>query len=86
MQHNYTIMWESRQKLTVWKNEKFSINEKKKIRKITYLVISLVKPMLSQNFCEKSVRENFHTVKLFIPKIKHFSVKSRFLLKKLLKS
>ena len=49
---------------TVWKNEKFSLTEKK-IRQITYLVISLVKPMLSRNFCKRSARENFcnfHTV------------------------
>ena len=49
---------------TAWKNEKFSLTEKK-IRQINYLVNSLVKPLLSRNFCEKSVRENFcnfHTV------------------------
>ena len=38
-----------------------------KFRQINYLVISLVKPLLSQNFFEKRVRENFcnfhsHTV------------------------
>ena len=31
----------------------------KKIRQINYLVISLVKPLLSRNFCQKCVRENF---------------------------
>ena len=31
----------------------------KKFRQKIYLVISLVKPFLSRNFCEKSVRENF---------------------------
>ena len=49
---------------TVWKNEKFSLTEKK-FRQIIYLVISIVKLMLSRNFCEKSVRDNFcnfHTV------------------------
>ena len=49
---------------TVWKNEKFSLTEEK-FRQINCLVISLVKPLLSRNFCEKSVRENFcnfHTV------------------------
>ena len=42
----------------MWKNEKFSITEKK-FRQINYLVIvnSLVKPLLSRTFCEKSVRE-----------------------------
>ena len=37
----------------------------KKIRQINYLVISLVKPLLSRNFCERIVRENlrnFNTV------------------------
>ena len=51
----------------VWKNEKFSLTEKT-FRQINYLVISLVKPLLSRNFCEKSVRENFcnfHTVSVF---------------------
>ena len=42
----------------MWKNEKFSLTEKK-FRQINYLVISLVKPLLSRNFCQKSVRENF---------------------------
>ena len=40
----------------VWKNDKFSLTEKK-IRQINYLVISLVKPLLSRKFCKKSVRE-----------------------------
>ena len=35
----------------MWKNEKFSFT-KKKFRQINYLVISLVKPLLSRNFCE----------------------------------
>ena len=43
---------------TVWKNEKFSLTEKK-FRQISYLVISLVKPLLSRNVCQKSVRDNF---------------------------
>ena len=37
----------------------------KKIRQITYSVISLVKMVLSRNFCQKRVRvnfRNFHTV------------------------
>ena len=54
-------------RVTVWRNEKFSLTEKK-FRQITYLVvISLVKPMLSRKFCEKSVRENicnFHIVRV----------------------
>ena len=50
--------------LTLWKLQKFTLAEKK-FRQINYLVISLVKPLLSRDFCEKSVRENFcnfHTV------------------------
>ena len=38
---------------------------KKEFRQINFLVIYLVKPLLSRNFCQKSVRENlrnFHTV------------------------
>ena len=46
------------QVMTVLKNENFSLTEKK-IRQINYLVISLVKPLLSRNFCQKCVRENF---------------------------
>ena len=49
---------------TVWKNEKFSLT-KKIFRQINSLVISLVKLLLSQNFCQKCVRvnfRNFHTV------------------------
>ena len=37
---------------TVWINEKFSLTEKK-FREINYLVISLVKTLLSRNFCQK---------------------------------
>ena len=36
---------------------KFSLTEKK-FRQINFLVISLIKPLLSRNFWEKSVREN----------------------------
>ena len=49
---------------TVWKNEKFTLSEKK-FRQINYLVIPLVKMLLSRNFCQKRVRvkfRNFHTV------------------------
>ena len=52
--------------LTVWNNEKFTITEKK-FRQINYLVISLVKPLLSRNFCQKYVRvifRNFYTAVL----------------------
>jgi len=50
----------------VWKNVKFSLTQINFVKSTMYLVFSLVKPLLSQNVCEKSVRENFcnfHTVK-----------------------
>ena len=46
------------------KYEKFS--HWKQFRQINFLVISLVKSLLSRNFCRESVRENFcnfHTAK-----------------------
>ena len=49
--------------LTVWKLRKFTLTEKI-FRQITYLVMSLVKMLLSRNFCQKRVRvnfRNFHT-------------------------
>ena len=49
---------------TLWKLQKFTLTEKK-FRQINYLVISLVKTLLSRNFCQKRVRvnfRNFHTV------------------------
>ena len=49
---------------TVWKNEKFGLTNKI-FRQFSYLVISLVKTLLSRNFCQKCVRLNrssFHTV------------------------
>ena len=51
---------------TLWKNEKFTLISPKKIRQINYLVILLIKPLLSRNFGQKRVRvnfRNFHTVK-----------------------
>ena len=62
----------------MWKNEKFSLAEKK-FRQNNYLVISLVKPLLWRNFCQKYVRENFrnfHTVLCVFQKNEYFSVKS----------
>ena len=41
----------------VWKNEKFSIT-KTFFRQSNSLVISLVKTLLSRNFCQKCVRLN----------------------------
>ena len=59
---------------TVWKNEKFGLTEKI-FRQINSLVICLVKPLLSRNFCRKSVRLKFH----------NFHTVSRITLRKLLK-
>ena len=53
---------------TVWKCEKFGLIEKI-FRQINSLVICLVKPLLSRNFCRKSVRlkfYNFHTVETHV--------------------
>ena len=53
------------QVMMIMENERFTIIEK--IRQINYLVNSLVKPLLSRNFCQKNVRvnfRNFHTVRL----------------------
>ena len=44
--------------IAVWKNEKFSLNERK-FRQINYLVISLVKTVNFTKFLPKSVRVNF---------------------------
>ena len=58
---NYRILLS---KCTVLKMKKITLNGKK-IRKINDLLISLVKPSLSRNFCQKRVRanfRNFHTV------------------------
>ena len=49
--------------ITVWKNEEFSLT-KEIFRQIKSLIISLVKPLFSRNFCQKCVRlnrSNFHT-------------------------
>ena len=56
---------------TLWKLRKFTLTEKK-FRQITYLVISLVKLLLSRNFCQKCVRvnsRNFHTVQEWLFRI-----------------
>ena len=68
---------------TEWKNEKFSLTEKK-IREINSLVTSLVKTLLSRKFYQKSVRENFrnfHTV----ASGRHGILISHFLLKNFVK-
>ena len=51
---------------TLWKNQNFTLTEKI-FRQINYLVISLVNALVSRNFCQKCVRENFrnfHTVEI----------------------
>ena len=56
---------------TLWKLRKFTLTEKI-FRQITYLVISLVKLLLSRNFCQKCVRvnsRNFHTVQEWLFRI-----------------
>ena len=61
------IPWNQLGKLLQWTHhnvEKFSLT-KTIFRQINFLVISLVKLLLSRNFCEKCVRlnrSNFHTV------------------------
>ena len=59
---------------TLWKLQKFSLAEKI-FRQINYLVISIVKTLLSRNFCLERVRVNlgnFHTVQLW--KLRKFIV------------
>ena len=49
---------------TVWKNEKFAVTHEK-FRQINSLVFSLVKTVVSRNFCQRSETvnfRNFHTV------------------------
>ena len=58
---------------TVWINEKFTLILKR-FRQIIYLVISLVKPLFSRNFFQKSMRvnfRNFHTVLCFVNTIEN---------------
>ena len=50
---------------TLWKLQKFTVTKKNFVKLTTYLVISLVKMLLSRNFCQKRVTvnfRNFHTV------------------------
>ena len=53
---------------TVWKNEKFSLTEKFSSNQLFSNFFSLVKPILSRNFCQKSVRVNFHYVDTLLSK------------------
>ena len=52
--------------LTVWKNAKLSLTEKI-FREINSLVTSLVKTVLSRNFCQKCMRENFRNFHTVLP-------------------
>ena len=66
--------------LTVWKNAKFTFTEKI-FRQINYLVISLVKPLLSRNFCQKCMRvnfRNFHNVHLRSQEVRILGEQSLF--------
>ena len=58
---NHTVQY------TVWKNENFGLT-KKIFLQSNSLVMSLVKPLISRNFCQKCVRlnrSNFHTVQYY---------------------
>ena len=46
------IYWSSVHHIALWKNEKFSLTEKI-FRQINFLVICLVKTLLSRNFCQE---------------------------------
>ena len=52
----FAVQWESvtRHSVTVWKNEKFTLTQNFS-RQNSYLVILLVKPLLSRNFHQKCV-------------------------------
>ena len=60
----------------------FIAKKKKKNREIFSLVTSFVKLLLSRNFCQKSVRQNYFCAVLAI--FNKNSVKSTFLLTKLI--
>ena len=68
---------------TVWKFRKFSLTEKI-LCEINSLVTYLVKPLLSRNFCQKSVRERIseistlHTVLAFNKIFRQTNGKSLF--------
>ena len=52
---------------TVWKKVKFALTQKI-FREINSLVISSVKPLVSRNFCQKSVRVNLRNIQTVLPK------------------
>ena len=53
------LIFKAQCSVLVWKNDKFYLTEKI-FREINYLVISLVKPLLSRNFYQKTFRSNVH--------------------------
>ena len=58
-------VWKSTRKRTLLKLQKFTVTEKKFVKSTIYLVSSLVKTLLSRNFCQRNVTVNFcnfHTV------------------------
>ena len=58
--HFWFFPSDQQEPLTVWKSEKFSHWKKNSSNQLLYFVIpSIVKPLLSRNFCEKRVKENF---------------------------
>ena len=56
LKKNFTINWSDGKIICLAVNFSFTEN---KFRQINYLVILLLKPLISRNFCEKSVKENF---------------------------
>ena len=71
------FLWSS--KYTLWKFQEFSLTEKI-FREINSLVTSLVKTLVSRNFCQKRVRENsrnFHIVHCTVGKNKKFSLSKK---------
>ena len=44
---------------SAWKSEKITVVTQDKIRQINSLVFSVVKMLLSRNFCQRSVTVNF---------------------------
>ena len=89
--HNFKTFSSNQVFTVLWKNEKFTVTHKK-FRQINSLVFSLVKTLLSRNFCQRSVTvylRNFHTGN-HRNSLSHFFdknfVKVTFLPKKILKS
>ena len=56
-----------------WKTKTLLIEKKYFMKWTTYLVISLVKQLLSQNFCQKNERVNFHNFHTTLWKLRNFT-------------